>query len=73
MSDKAESILSDALTLPESDRFLVLEGLLESLRPPGLWDMDDPDFAKELLSRSEDASPGIPWEEVRRRIEQRGQ
>src|ERR1700730_5469729 len=41
MSDKAESILSDALGLPESDRFLVLEGLLESLRPPGLWDMND--------------------------------
>ena len=73
MSDKAESILSDALSLTESDRFLVLEGLLESLRPPGLWDVDDPNFAEELKRRSEDASPGIPWDEVRRTIEKRGQ
>jgi hypothetical protein len=71
MTERAESILSDALSLPEADRFVVLEGLLESLRPPGLWDMDDPSFADELKRRSQDGSPGIPWEEVRRQVEQR--
>jgi hypothetical protein len=71
MSDKSESILSDALSLPEADRFFVLDGLLESLRPPGLWDMDDPAFAEELMRRSQDQSPGVPWEEVRRRLKQR--
>jgi hypothetical protein len=71
MSEKAESILSDALNLPEADRFVVLDGLLASLRPPGLWEMDDPAFAEELKRRSEDESPAIRWEEVRRRLERR--
>lgn len=72
MSSDAKSVLSDALNLPEPERLVVLEGLLESLRPPGLWDMDDPGFAEELRRRSEDPSPGIPWEEVRDQIERRG-
>lgn len=51
MSDRVAAILSDVLSLPEADRFVVLEGLLENLRPPGLWDVDDPDFAEELKRR----------------------
>ena len=62
MPDQAELILSAALTLPEPDRFRVLEGLLASLPPPGLWEIDDPAFADELERRSRDTSPGITWE-----------
>jgi hypothetical protein len=73
MSRDAKSVLSDALSLPEPERLVVLEGLLESLRPPGLWDVDDPGFSEELRRRSQDAAPGIPWEEVRDQIERREQ
>ena len=68
MTDEAESILSAALKLPESERFYVLEGLLRSLPAPGLWDMDDPKFGEEVERRSKDATRGVPWEDVRRSL-----
>ena len=66
MSDSAANVLSAALKLPESERIVVLEGLLAALPAPGIWDADDPSFIQELERRSADGSPGVPWEEVKR-------
>jgi hypothetical protein len=68
MPNDAEAILSAALSLPEAERFRVLDGILQSLPAPGLWHEDDPEFAEELERRSQDGSPGIPWEDVRRQL-----
>jgi putative addiction module component (TIGR02574 family) len=65
-----EEILKSALSLSEKDRILLATELLDSIddSTPGL-SVDDPAFLKELERRATDGSPGIPWEEVKRRIE----
>jgi len=68
MADSAAAILSAALNLPESERLVILEGLLAATPAPGVWDADDPRFVEELKRRSADGSPGVPWEEVKRRL-----
>jgi len=54
MGKSAAEILAAALNLPESERIVVLEGLLAALPAPGIWDADDPSFVQELERRSAD-------------------
>ena len=68
MAENAAAILSAALSLPEAERLVVLEGLLAALPAPGIWGADDPPFVQELERRSAEGSPGIPWEDVKRQL-----
>jgi putative addiction module component (TIGR02574 family) len=70
MSATHEDVLKSALALSESERILLATELLDSLPGPypGL-SIESPDFLLELERRASDPSPGIPWEEVKRRIE----
>ncbi len=72
MSTQTQAIVEAALALPEADRFLVVERLLESLPPEQeADDLSDDEFFAELERRSQeiasDPSAGIPWSEVKRR------
>jgi len=66
---QTQAILQAALALPEAERELLVECLLESLDPPGEV-MTDEEFAAELDRRvaelDADPSKAIPWSEVRK-------
>jgi putative addiction module component (TIGR02574 family) len=66
---QTQAILQKALALPEAERELLVECLLESLDPPGEV-MTDEEFAAELDRRvaelDADPSKAIPWSEVRK-------
>ncbi|HEV3342778.1 MAG TPA: addiction module protein [Pirellulales bacterium] len=71
MTTQTQAIVEAALALPEADRALVVERLLESLPPENdSDDLDDDAFFAELERRSlefaSDPSAGIPWSEVKR-------
>ncbi len=70
MSISHEEILKSALSLPEADRIILATELLDSFEDsvPGL-SVANPAFLQELERRANDQSPGIPWEEVKRRME----
>jgi hypothetical protein len=67
-----DEILDAALGLPESDRLVIANRLLETLPEdaPGLSD-DDPEFDAELDRRSGDLSGSVPWEQLRDELRQR--
>jgi len=70
MSISHEEILKSALLLPEADRMLLAKELLDSFDDSKIsFSVDDPAFLQELERRANDPSPGIPWEEVKRRME----
>ena len=70
MSISHEEILKSALLLPEADRMLLAKELLDSFDDSKTsFSVDDPAFLQELERRANDPSPGIPWEEVKRRME----
>ena len=68
MANEATEIIAAALKLPESDRFLIVARLLETLPddPPGLSE-DDPDSLDELERRANDTEPTIPASELWKR------
>lgn len=71
---KADSILKEALTLPEDERTTVVLGLLDSLDPPDpLGHLDEGEWLAEIDRRAKRAisgeSRGTAWETVRARIE----
>ena len=70
MSISHEEILKSALSLPEADRIILATELLDSFENflPCL-SVDAPAFLQELERRANDKSPGIPWEEVKLRME----
>jgi putative addiction module component (TIGR02574 family) len=70
MSTSNEEIFKSALSLPEADRIILATELLDSFDDsmPCL-SVGDPAFLKELERRANDKSPGIPWEEVKLRVE----
>ena len=70
MSISHEEILKSALSLPEADRIILATDLLDSFEDsmPGL-SVADPAFLQELERRANDQSTGIPWEEVKLRME----
>ena len=70
MSISHEEILKSALSLPEADRILLATELLDSFDDSKTsFSVNDPAFLQELERRANDPSPGIPWEEVKRRME----
>lgn len=69
MSISREEVLKSALSLPEADRILLATKLLDSFDDSkASFSVDDPSFLQELERRANDLPPGIPWEEVKRRI-----
>ncbi len=70
MSMSQEELFKSALALPEGERILLATELLDSIKSPLTHlSSDDPAFLDELDRRANDPSPGIPWEEVKRRLE----
>lgn len=69
MSDQTQSILETALSLPEAERLVIAETLLQSV-PEDIEALDDEAFAAELDRRwnefQRDTSAAVPWSEVRR-------
>lgn len=69
MTDQTQSILETALSLPETERLVIAERLLESV-PDDAESPDDEAFATELDRRwaefERDPSVAVPWSEVRR-------
>jgi hypothetical protein len=65
MPTNRDEILDSALKLPETDRLLIAERLLETVPDdaPGL-SVDDPEFLEELERRFEDTTAGIPVSEL---------
>jgi len=70
MSISHEEILKSALSLSEADRMLLAKEILDSFDDSMTsFSVDDPAFLQELERRANDPSPGISWEEVKRRME----
>jgi putative addiction module component (TIGR02574 family) len=71
MSERSASLLAAALQLSEEERAELVDGLLDSLDPPGSdFDrMNEEEFAAELGRRAEELrcnpDAGIPWEQVK--------
>jgi putative addiction module component (TIGR02574 family) len=70
MSVAHDEVLKFALALTESERIRLATELLDSIpgKPPGL-STEEPDFLHELERRAADPSPGIAWEVIRSRLE----
>ena len=72
MTNEFESILKAALALPEMQRVLLIDELVESL-PPDTGPYSDEEMVAELERRyaefEKDPSSAIPWEEVKRQLE----
>jgi putative addiction module component (TIGR02574 family) len=74
MTSRAQELLREALTLPSTDRADVAAELLASLDDPetdiadieAAWATEIERRARRVLAGE---SPGIPWEDVRRRAE----
>jgi putative addiction module component (TIGR02574 family) len=70
MSISHEELLKSALSLSEADRIMLATELLDSIdSSPSHFSVGDPAFLQELEKRANDPSPGIPWDEVKRRME----
>jgi putative addiction module component (TIGR02574 family) len=70
----AESILQEALHLPEDERATVAAKLLDSLNAPDLQeDISNDEWVAEIERRAQRAlngEPGIPWEQVEANVRQ---
>jgi putative addiction module component (TIGR02574 family) len=77
MTDRAQAVLREALTLPPDERADVAAELLASLEDPAAEDPADVQaaWAKEIEKRARrvlaDESAGEPWEDVRDRVARR--
>lgn len=71
MKNQFESILKAALSLPEMQRVLLIDELVESL-PPDTGPYSDEEMLAELERRhaefEKDPSIAIPWSEVKRKL-----
>jgi len=70
MSEAAQSVLKQALTLSEEDRGQLLDALIRSFSPPPGWvEMNEEEFQAELERRARECEDGtdpvIPWPEVK--------
>jgi putative addiction module component (TIGR02574 family) len=76
MTDRAEAVLREALTLPVEERADVAAELLASLDDEPTEDLAEVEmaWAKEIERRARQVlageTTGEPWEDVRARIEQ---
>lgn len=71
MTERSETLLADALTLPEQERAELADRLFESLDPPSDIDsMSEEELLAELDRRAaemrSDPSSRIPWEQVQK-------
>jgi putative addiction module component (TIGR02574 family) len=68
MSAQNQAIFDAAMALPEDERLLLVERLMESL-PPDQDDRTDEEFAAELDRRwaefQQDPSSAVPWDQVK--------
>ncbi len=66
MQINSEAIFEAALKLPENERLVLVNRLLETVpdEPAGL-SIDDPDLAEELKRRCADLEGAVPWEQLR--------
>jgi putative addiction module component (TIGR02574 family) len=68
MSDRSQAVFDAAMALPEDERWLLVERLLETLPPPPDEDMTEEKFVAELDRRAaeiaQDPSLAIPWKDV---------
>ena len=74
MTQHARQILEDALTLPEEERIGIANDLLESVEGTGgpAWEEAwAAEIDKRLERYRQGVDKGIPWAEVRERIEKR--
>jgi putative addiction module component (TIGR02574 family) len=69
MSSQTQAFVDAALSLPEAERILLVEQLLESISPEQV-EMSDGEFLAELERRSADFERGtadaIPWSELKK-------
>ena len=69
--ERAETVLREALTLPETDRADIAGALLESLEPEEQADVEEA-WKREVANRVAALEAGevetIPWEVVRSRL-----
>jgi putative addiction module component (TIGR02574 family) len=70
MSEAAQSVLNQALSLSEEDRGELVDTLIRSFSaPPGWVEMNEEEFQAELERRAKECEdgtdPGIPWPEVK--------
>ena len=72
MSATRDEILEAALQLPEVDRIIIADRLLQTL-PDDLpaTALDDPDFLDELDRRSSDGGAAIPWSEIQAALQKK--
>ena len=72
MSVSHDEILKSALSLSEADRILLATELLDSVDEPmpGM-SIDDPKLLDELKRRASDPTPGVPWSEVKKILEEK--
>lgn len=75
MTQLADRILKDALTLPERQRVQIAWELLESVKPPlDLLEEDSPEFVAEIHRRADAVlrgeSKSVSWEEEKRIVEE---
>lgn len=62
-------ILKAALELPETDRMLLAQELMDTIpEESALWSIEDRELLDELDRRLNDGTPGIPWEVVREEL-----
>ena len=68
MSDSCQAVMDAALALPEAERLLLVERLLESL-PPEDDEATDEELSAELDRRyadyARDPSTGVAWDQLR--------
>jgi putative addiction module component (TIGR02574 family) len=73
MTSAARKLLDEALNLPEAERRLLAEALLESTESASEHEID-PAWRDEVLRRVEQVRAGEvqpePWSEVRRKIDE---
>jgi putative addiction module component (TIGR02574 family) len=71
MGSEFQSLIETALSLPEAERVLLVDRLLESL-PPDETEVADDEFAAELDRRYaeylQDPTIGVPWAEAKSQI-----
>jgi putative addiction module component (TIGR02574 family) len=70
MDQNGQQVLEAALALPENDRAMIAEALLQTL-PPDPSDGDEEELASELDRRLEEAlsdpTATIPWSELKKK------
>ena len=65
----AAKLLAEAMALPEDEREELAANLLDSLEPHAGLSIDDRDELERRAAAARAGVPGIPWEEVKRKLQ----